>query len=71
MRFLLRLLFIAALLAAWEAAVRLLEIPAFLLPTPSAIGAALYRGTVSGVYQENIDFDITRFKPCTFNGQRC
>jgi hypothetical protein len=23
------------------------------------------------VYQENIDFDITRFKPCTFNGQRC
>lgn len=54
MRFLLRLLFIAALLAAWEAAVRLLEIPAFLLPTPSAIGAALYRGTVSGVYQENI-----------------
>lgn len=23
------------------------------------------------IYQENIDFDVTRFKPCTFNGQRC
>ena len=23
------------------------------------------------VYQENIDFDVTRFKPCVFNGQRC
>jgi hypothetical protein len=23
------------------------------------------------VYQENIDFDVTRFKPCVFNGQPC
>jgi len=23
------------------------------------------------VYQENIDFDVSRFKPCVFNGQRC
>jgi hypothetical protein len=23
------------------------------------------------VYQENIDFDQSRYKPCTFNGQRC
>jgi hypothetical protein len=23
------------------------------------------------VYQENIDFDRTRFKPCLFNGQPC
>lgn len=23
------------------------------------------------VYQENIDFDRTRFKPCVFNGQPC
>jgi hypothetical protein len=23
------------------------------------------------VYQENIDFDRTRYKPCTFNGQDC
>lgn len=23
------------------------------------------------VYQENIDFDLTRYKPCLFNGQPC
>ena len=23
------------------------------------------------VYQENIDFDLSRYKPCTFNGQPC
>jgi hypothetical protein len=23
------------------------------------------------VYQENIDFDVSRFKPCVFNGQPC
>jgi len=23
------------------------------------------------VYQENIDFDLSRYKPCTFNGQAC
>jgi hypothetical protein len=23
------------------------------------------------VYQENIEFDISRYKPCTFNGQPC
>ena len=23
------------------------------------------------VYQENIDFDILRYKPCAFNGQAC
>ncbi len=23
------------------------------------------------VYQENIDFDISRYKPCVFNGQLC
>lgn len=23
------------------------------------------------VYQENIDFDISRYKPCVFNGQAC
>jgi NitT/TauT family transport system permease protein len=57
--FCLRLLFIFALLAVWEAAVRLLEIPAFLLPTPSAVGMALYRGTVTGLYQEHIGVTLT------------
>jgi hypothetical protein len=23
------------------------------------------------VYQENVEFDVTRYKPCTFNGQPC
>jgi NitT/TauT family transport system permease protein len=57
--FLLRLLFIAGLLIVWEAAVRLLEVPAFLLPTPSAVGMALYRGIVSGLYQEHIGVTMT------------
>jgi NitT/TauT family transport system permease protein len=57
--FLLRLLFIVLLLALWEAAVRLLAVPAFLLPTPSAVGMALYRGIVSGLYQEHIGVTLT------------
>jgi NitT/TauT family transport system permease protein len=35
------ILLIAALLGAWECAVRLMDIPAYRLPAPSAIGAAL------------------------------
>jgi hypothetical protein len=23
------------------------------------------------VYQENMEFDISRYKPCSFNGQLC
>lgn len=23
------------------------------------------------VYEEDVDFDVTRYKPCLFNGQRC
>ena len=41
--FLLRLLFIAGLLAVWEVLVRVLEIPAFLLPAPSSVAMALYK----------------------------
>jgi NitT/TauT family transport system permease protein len=57
--FLLRLLFIAGLLGVWEIAVRVMEIPAFLLPAPSAVGMALYRGTVTGLYQEHIGVTLT------------
>ena len=42
--FSLRLLFIIGLLVIWEILVRALQIPAFLLPAPSSIGLALYRG---------------------------
>jgi NitT/TauT family transport system permease protein len=52
--FLLRVLFIIVLLAVWEGVVRLFHIPAFLLPAPSSVGMALYRGTASGLYQEHI-----------------
>ena len=49
----LRIALLVASLAVWEAVVRLLRIPAFILPPPSQVGAALYRGTVSGIYLEH------------------
>ncbi len=49
----LRLALLAVSLAIWEAAVRVLRIPAFILPPPSQVGAALYRGAASGIYLEN------------------
>ncbi len=50
----LRLALLAVFLALWEAVVRMLRIPAFILPPPSQVGAALYRGAVSGIYLENL-----------------
>ena len=44
----LRILLLVASLAAWEASVRALRVPTFILPSPSQVGAALYRGAVSG-----------------------
>ena len=57
--FVLRLLFIAALLAVWEALVRVLDVPAYLLPTPSAIATALARGVSSGLYEENVGITVS------------
>jgi len=57
--FVLRLIFIAALLAVWEALVRVLDVPAYLLPTPSAIGRALVRGITSGLYEEHVGVTIS------------
>jgi NitT/TauT family transport system permease protein len=48
--FTLRLLLIAVVLLVWEAAVRLFAIPAFILPEPSNIFLALYRGFASTMY---------------------
>ena len=45
----LRLAVLVASLAVWESLVRLLRIPAFILPAPSQIGVAFYRGAVSGI----------------------
>src|SRR5262249_31408149 len=55
--FVLRLVLIAATLAVWEALVRLFAIPAFILPTPSSIFTALYRGLASFLYVDH--FGIT------------
>jgi NitT/TauT family transport system permease protein len=44
MRLLAPLILIVLLLAAWEAACRLLAVPVYLLPAPSAIGGALAQG---------------------------
>jgi NitT/TauT family transport system permease protein len=46
----LRILLLVGSLALWEGAVRALHVPEFILPAPSAIGLALYRGAASGVY---------------------
>src|SRR5262249_35911495 len=48
--FSLRLLLVAATLGVWEALVRFFDIPAFILPAPTSIFIALYRGLVSYLY---------------------
>jgi NitT/TauT family transport system permease protein len=48
--FILRLLFIALLLAAWEGAIVYLETPAYIVPAPSRIAYAMYNGIVSSLY---------------------
>jgi NitT/TauT family transport system permease protein len=50
----LRILLLLATVALWEAAVRLLAIPVYILPTPSGIAVALYRGIASYVYIDNL-----------------
>jgi NitT/TauT family transport system permease protein len=50
----LRLVSIAAFLLVWEAIVWALTIPAYILPPPSAVLMALYRGMVSTLYIEHI-----------------
>jgi NitT/TauT family transport system permease protein len=55
----LRLVLIAAVLLAWEALVRLFDIPAFILPLPSSIFMALYRGFASTMYFGHIGTTLT------------
>jgi len=52
--FALRLLLIAAVLVMWEALVRLFAIPQFILPAPSNVFIAFYRGFASGLYIDHI-----------------
>jgi NitT/TauT family transport system permease protein len=52
--FVLRLLLIALVLVVWEAAVRFFEVPQFILPAPSNVFIAFYRGFESSLYLDHI-----------------
>jgi len=49
----LRILLMLALVGIWEALVRLLEIPIYYVPAPSAIFGALYTGIARFIYIQN------------------
>ncbi len=51
------ILFIA-LVSVWEAGVRVLQVPQFILPAPSKVAEALWRGLVSGVYIEHLYYTL-------------
>jgi len=53
-RSMLRALVLVGSLALWEGAVRAFRVPAFILPPPSQIGMALYRGGASGIYLHHV-----------------
>jgi NitT/TauT family transport system permease protein len=50
----LRVLAVVAVLIAWEAFVRGLGLPAYILPPPTAIAMALYRGFSTSLYIDHI-----------------
>jgi NitT/TauT family transport system permease protein len=52
--FLLRLLLIVVFLAVWELIVWLFAIPLFILPAPSSIFVALWRGITSSLYLDHV-----------------
>ena len=52
--FALRLLLIAAFLGVWEGLVRVLAVPAFILPAPTSIFMALYRGFSTTLYVDHL-----------------
>jgi len=51
------LLFCASI-TLWEATVRLLEVPAFIVPPPSKVVVALWRGFSSGLYLKHLYFTV-------------
>lgn len=56
--FLLRLLLVLAILAVWEGAVRIFGIPAFILPAPSSVVLALWRGMASALYVDHLRITV-------------
>ena len=57
--FALRLLLVAVILLAWEGAVHLFDIPAFMLPAPSSIVSALWNGIASSLYIEHLGVTLS------------
>jgi ABC-type nitrate/sulfonate/bicarbonate transport system permease component len=53
-RGLLRIALVAGVLLAWEAGVRGLGVPAYILPPPSNVFMALWRGTANGLYLNHL-----------------
>jgi NitT/TauT family transport system permease protein len=51
------LLFVLTI-AAWEAVVRGFALPSFILPAPSQVAMALYRGFASGLYLEHMQYTL-------------
>jgi NitT/TauT family transport system permease protein len=54
----LSLLLLAASLLAWEAIVRVAQVPAFIFPPPSQVVVALYRGFASGLYLRHLQVTL-------------
>ncbi len=54
----LTLLLFCASVATWEAAVRLLEVPVFIVPPPSKVVIALWRGFASGLYLTHLYYTM-------------
>ncbi|WP_270936474.1 ABC transporter permease [Falsiroseomonas oryzae] len=50
---------LAVLLLAWEASVRLFDVPNYILPSLSQVGEALWRGYVEGEYWRHLGFTLT------------
>jgi NitT/TauT family transport system permease protein len=48
--FALRLVFLAALVGLWQLAVMVFDLPAFIVPAPTDVARALYRGIDSGIF---------------------
>jgi len=45
-------------IGAWEGVVRGFDIPSFILPPPSQVGVALYRGFASGLYMQHLGYTL-------------
>ena len=54
----LSVLLFCASVGAWEGLVRLFEVPAFILPPPSQVALALWRGFSSGLYLQHLSHTL-------------